>query len=197
MSTEKAKQWWKEQREYPFKFTKHRRIFELDYLVPKLRKIEGNRLLDLGCGDGALSECLIHLTGFETIYAFDIAEDLLDRIRPEIVTGTYDLAVGGRLPVVDATIIAGVIQYVFDDQAVERVFKEITSPVVFIRSTCTLKAEDEVVEKDGYVSKYRTIANTDLLISKHFEVRAVDRVYPDEIESPFGTKQFYFEAWRR
>ena len=197
MSTEKAKAYWTGQGEYPFAFTRHRRIHELNYLVPKLRKIEGTRLLDLGCGDGALLECLVHLTGFEHFHGCDIAEDLLKKVRPDVHTFVYDLAAGGSLPEVDATIIAGVIQYVFDDEAVDRVLSEITSPVAFIRSTCTLKAEDEAVEKDGYASLYRTLPHTHALISRQFEIRAVDRVYPDEIESPFGTKQFYFEAWRR
>lgn len=197
MSTETSKKWWREQKQYPFKFTRHRRIHELNYLIPKLREIKGTRLLDLGCGDGALTECLFHLTGFETFFACDIAEELLDNVRKEVATFVYDLSKGGKLPEVDVTIIAGVIQYVFEDSQVEKVLSEITSPVVFIRSTCTLKAEDEKIEKDGYSSLYRTLPHTLALISKQFEVRAVDRVYPDDIESPFGTKQFYFEAWRR
>ena len=46
-------------------------------------------------------------------------------------------------------------------------------------------------------SYYRTVPKTHALLSSTFEVTAVDRVYPDELESSFGTKQFYFEARRR
>lgn len=199
MSTESAKEYWSAQSEYPFAFTRHRRIHELKYLVPRLRAFggPGKKLLDLGCGDGALSECLFHLTEFEEYFGCDIAEDLLAKVRPGIGTFFYDLSKGGPLPKVDATIVAGVIQYIFEDDAVEKVLQEISSPVVFIRSTCTLKNKDEAVEKAGYASLYRTLPHTYELISRQFEIRAVDRVYPDEIESPFGTKQFYFEAHRR
>ena len=197
MSSEEAKQYWKDQVEYPFPFTKRRRIHELNYLVPRLHKIEGGRLLDLGCGDGSLLECLIRLTDFEEFHGYDIAEDLLARIDPSVKTRVYDLTDPAPLPEVDATIVAGVIQYVFDDEAVERVLALIRSPIVFIRSTCTLEPKDESVSRDGYASLYRTLPHTHEVISRVFDVSAVDRVYPDEIESKFGTKQFYFEGRRR
>ena len=44
---------------------------------------------------------------------------------------------------------------------------------------------------------YRTITRTHDLIARNFCVTAVDRVYPDELEFPFDTKQFYFEGRRR
>jgi SAM-dependent methyltransferase len=197
MSTEIASRFWKEQQAYPFPFTNHRRIHELNYLVPRLKKVEGKRLLDLGCGHGALLECLVHLTDFEQFYGFDIAEDLLAGINPRVKTEVYDFTQPRPLPEVDVTIIAGVIQYIFSDEAVDRVLALTTSQVVYVRSTCTLKPEDEPVVRDGYASLYRTVSHTLALLGKHFEVSAVDRVYPDEIESPYGTRQFYFEARRR
>lgn len=197
MSTDTAIEYWKSQKNYPFQFTKLRRIHELNYLVGRLHKVQGTRLLDLGCGDGSLLECLLRLTDFEEYHGYDVAADLLKNIDPRVQTKVYDMNDPGPLPEVDGAIIAGVIQYLFDEAAVDKVLSLLRSPVVWIRSTCTLKAEDEPVVRDGYASKYRTIPNTLALISKHFEVTAVDRVYPDEIESPFGTKQFYFEARRR
>lgn len=197
MSTEIASSYWKQQQQYPFPFTNHRRIHELNYLVPRLKRIDGKRLLDLGCGHGALLECLVHLTSFEEFWGFDIAADLLAGINPRVRTAVYDFANPGPLPEVDVTIIAGAIQYVFSDEAVDRVLGLITSPVVYVRSTCTLLPEDEAVVRDGYASLYRTVGHTLALLSRRYTVSAVDRVYPDEIESPFGTKQFYFEARRR
>ena len=197
MTTTTATEYWKAQTGYPFPFTKRRRIHELNYLIPRLEKVDGKRLLDLGCGDGSLLECLIRLTDFEEFHGYDIAENLLANIHSSVHTRVYDLSNPGPLPEVDATIIAGVIQYLFDDDVVEKILSLITSPVVWIRSSCALGTEDEPVVRDGYASLYRTVPKTHALIARHFEVNAVDRVYPDEMESPFGTKQFYFEARRR
>ncbi len=196
VSSEDAKRYWKDQAEYPFPFTKLRRIHELNYLLPRLQEVGGKSLLDLGCGDGSLLECLIRLTDFQEFHGYDIAGKLLAEIDPRVTTRVYDLTEPGPLPDVDVTIIAGVIQYVFEDEIVARVLSLVRSPKVFIRSTCSLEREDEHLHKDGYASLYRTLPHTLELISQAFKVTAVDRVYPDSIESPFGTKQFYFEAHR-
>ena len=197
MSTETARSYWQSQQQYPFAFTRRRRLFELDYLVPRLQRVEGNRLLDLGCGDGSLLECLLRLTDFDEFHGYDVAAALLQQIDPRVTTKVYDITRPGPLPEVDATIVAGVIQYVFDDDTIDRLLARVTSPVVWIRSTCTLRGRREEVENDGYASCYRTVPETFELIARHFEVTAVDRIYPDEIESKFGTKQFYFEGRRR
>jgi SAM-dependent methyltransferase len=197
MTTETARAYWQAQQHYPFEFTRRRRIHELDYLVPRLHRVQGKRLLDLGCGDGSLLECLLRLTDFEEFHGYDVAAGLLANIDPRVHTRVYDITRPGPLPVVDATIIAGVIQYVFDDAVVDELLSRITSSVVWIRSTCTLQpAREEVVDGD-YASCYRTVPETHELIARHFAVVSIDRVYPDEIESKFGTKQFYFEGRRR
>jgi trans-aconitate methyltransferase len=197
MSTQTATSFWQSQQQYPFPFTRRRRIHELNYLVPRLHRNGGRSLLDLGCGDGSLLECLLRLTDFEEFYGYDVAPELLRGIDPRVRTAVFDISRPTALPVVDVTILAGVIQYVFDDEVVSALLAQLTSPVVWVRSTCTLKPETERVVRDGYASCYRTLPETHALLSRHFEVTAVDRVYPDELESPFGTKQFYFEARRR
>jgi len=45
-----------------------------------------------------------------------------------------------------------------------------------------------------YASVYRTLDEITHLIARHFDVVSVDRVYPDEIESRYGTKQYYVEG---
>ncbi len=197
MTTDIAKTFWRSQEHYPFPFTRRRRIHELNYLLPRLQRTRGKRLLDLGCGDGSLLECLLRLTDFEEFHGYDLSAELLCGIDPRVRTAVFDIESTDTLPEVDATIIAGVIQYVFEDETVGTLLARVTSPVVWIRSTCTLKPATERVTRDGYASCYRTLPETHALISRHFEVSAVDRVYPDELESPFGTKQFYFEARRR
>ena len=197
MSTETATAYWKSQADYPFAFTRRRRIHELNYLVPRLERAKGKSLLDLGCGDGSLLECLLRLTDYEEFHGCDVAADLLRGIDPRVKTQVFDISNPGPLPKVDAVIIAGVIQYVFDDEAIARLFARVDAPILWVRSTCTLKSQRENVSKDGYASCYRTVPETYALLARHFEVTAVDRVYPDDIESAFGTKQFYFEARRR
>lgn len=196
MSTQTASAYWQAQEVYPFPFTKKRRLHELNYLVPRILERDPRSLLDLGCGDGSLLEILLRITDVEKFYGFDIAETLLEKIDDRVETAVYYMDQPTPLPQVDVTIIGSSIQYIFDDDAVERLLREVTSDVVWIRSSCTLQAQDESIERDGYASLYRTVPNTFALISRVFKVSAVDRVYPDAIESPFGTKQFYFEAHR-
>ena len=197
MSTDVATKFWKRQAAYPFPFTRQRRIHELNYLVPRLQKLGGKRLLDLGCGDGALLECLVHLLDYDQYFGLDVAEGLLKGISPRIMTAAYDLSAPTALPDVDVTILAGAIQYVFDDSAMARALEYVTSPRLYVRSTCTLLPDDEEVLNDGYASRYRTVPHTFELLSRRFVIAAIDRVYPDEIESKYGTKQFYFECVRR
>lgn len=196
MSTETATSYWKSQTHYPFAFTRRRRIHELNYLVPRLAATGGTRLLDLGCGDGSLLECLLRTTEFEEFHGYDVAADLLRDIDPRIRTAVYDIAHPGPLPRVDAVIVAGVIQYIFDDEVVAALLQRIDAPILWVRSTCTLQPRRELVENDGYASCYRTVPETHALLSREFTVSSVDRIYPDEIESAYGTKQFYFEARR-
>lgn len=197
MTTETAKAYWKAQASYPFPFTRKRRLYELNYLLPRLELCGGKTLLDLGCGDGSLLECLLRLTDFNRLIGYDVSADLIAGIDPRIETGVFDITDPAELPVVDATIIAGVIQYVFDDAVVSELLRKVTSPILWLRSTCTLEREGERVVRDGYASYYRTVPQTFELLNRHFQITAVDRVYPDSIESSFGTKQFYFEARRR
>ncbi|MCZ2155186.1 MAG: hypothetical protein LC114_15010 [Bryobacterales bacterium] len=197
MSTRLATEFWTSQKQYPFSFTRKRRLLELNYLVPRLEKLGGKRLLDLGCGDGSLLECLLRTTEYEEFHGYDVAADLLAGIDPRIHTRVYDISNPGPLPDVDATIIAGVIQYIFDDEVVARLLSLVRSPALWIRSTCTLKPECESVERSDYASKYRTVQKTRELIERYFDVQNIERIYPDAIESAFGTKQFYFEAVRR
>jgi SAM-dependent methyltransferase len=196
MSTETATHYWKSQKQYPFAFTRRRRIHELNYLLPRMAATGGKRLLDLGCGDGSLLECLLRTTDFEEFHGCDVAADLLTGIDPRVETFVYDIAHPVPLPTVDAVIIAGVIQYIFDDEAVAALLKRIDAPILWLRSTCTLKSQRELVKNDGYASCYRTVPETHALLSREFTVSSVDRIYPDEIESAYGTKQFYFEARR-
>ena len=191
---DKAKQFWTSQKEYPkYGTIKQRRLHELNYLVPKLKDVKS--LLDLGCGDGALIKCLHHLTDIEKYYAFDIATNMMDNIPA--ICEHYDCCEPRELPETDATVFSGVIPFLFDDNQVHEVLKRIKSPLIYIKSPCSMDKPTKVdtfSEKlqANYASYYRTILQMIEIISQHFNINDVLRAYPDEIESEFGTKQIIF-----
>lgn len=199
-----AQQFWESRKEYPpYPFIKERRLHELNYLVPKLKGM--GSVLDLGCGDGALIKCLHELTDVKEYYAYDYSASLLSKVPDSladasIVKKQYDCYSGDPLPHTAVTIMGGLIQYIFDDEVVKEMLKQIKSRYVYVRSACTEKLHDEEVNtysealKENYASLYRTVENTQALLETRFDVVDVIRIYPDEIESKFGTKQYYFEC---
>ena len=197
-----AKDFWGKSKKYPeYGTIKKRRFHELSYLVPQLYGVQ--TLLDLGCGDGALISCLKRLTDIKKYYAYDYAEGLLDLVDKDIEMAVYDCYTPTELPSTDVTVFAGVLPFLFKDEEVYALLDEINSPVLFVRTPCTLLDKDELVNtyseklKADYSANYRTVKNVLRLLSARFKVERVLRSYPDEIESEFGTKQFYFKCIRK
>ena len=192
---ETAKQFWQSQTTYPkYGNIKNRRLHELNYLVPKLKDVKS--LLDLGCGDGALINCLHHLTDIEKYYGYDIADNLMKGTKAELKH--YDCSQAGTLPAVDFIVFAGVIPYLEDDE-VDNVLQRIALATrkLYIKAPCSMDKPERISKfsdklQANYESYYRTIPQMIELISKHFKISDVSRAYPDEIESEFGTKQIIF-----
>jgi trans-aconitate methyltransferase len=198
-----SKKFWTSADQYPnYGTTKQRRMHELNYLVPRLK---GDTLVDLGCGDGALLNCLINLTGFNNFYGFDLSEKLMENLHPSIKRQVFDFYSfkSEDIPQPDVVIIAGAIAYIFDDDVVDHVLGSLSTDRLFLRVPCTLKSESELINnysadlESEYASMYRTLPAVKNLISQHFDLVAVDRVYPDEIESNYGTKQYYIEGIKK
>jgi hypothetical protein len=198
-----AKRFWTSADRYPnYGTTKQRRLHELNYLVPRLT---GDTLIDLGCGDGALLNCLLNLTGFKNFYGFDISKNLIDNLHPSIkrqVVDFYNFR-PGDLPQSDAVIMAGVIAYIFDDSVVDHVLGALPTNELFLRVPCTLRSERELINSysidldSEYASIYRTLPEVTDLIARHFDIVSVDRVYPDSIESKYNTKQYYIHGTKK
>jgi len=45
---------------------------------------------------------------------------------------------------------------------------------------------------DDYAAIYRTVTEYQSILSECFNIKHVDRCYPDEFESKYGSKQFFF-----
>lgn len=181
----------------PFPHIKTRRLYELNWLLPRLEG-QGKSLIDIGCGDGALVNCLYHLTDLE-LHACDFSVKLMRGVNPRIPTFEYDCRKPGALPMTDITVCAAVIPYLFEDSEVDALVQQISSPLLFMRAPC---GNDERVDsysealRAEYKSRYRSIEQVEALLREHYREVEADRVFPDEIESKFGTKQWYFTARR-
>jgi hypothetical protein len=187
-----AKTFWQKQTKYPnYDNIKERRLYELNYLVPKLKGM--NSLLDLGCGDGALIKCLRELTHIKKYYAYDYAKGLLKDIPA--ITKYYDCNEPKQLPKTDITILAVVLQFMEEDK-IDNLLKRIKSDIVYIRSSCANKElrinTYSKQLKSNYESIYRTKKKTIEIISRHFKVKEVKRIYPNILESKYGHKQYVF-----
>lgn len=203
MSKEVAHNFWKKQNNYPeFGNIKKRRLYEINYIVPK---IVGRSILDIGCGTGDLLNCLINLVEIDKVYGFDLSENLLKNLHPSIEKKIFDFYSYNpdELPLVDNTILSGSLQYVFDDDVVMQLLSNINTDKIFIRSSCSMEKNRQIVNnfskvlKSDYSSVYRTVPEIITLLQNDYKIEFIDRIYPDEIESKFDTKQFYFVARKK
>ena len=156
----------------------------------------------MACGDGALITKLAEKTGIDELYAFDFSETLIKNItNPLIKTRIYDVLKNSEpLPVIDITICAALLPFIFSDKEVSKVLDNIKSQKLFLRAPCSIEYNSILVDKfstdlnNNYASLYRTVPLVEKLLSEFFIVKKITRINPDEIESNYGTKQFYFEC---
>lgn len=181
---------------YPsFPFIKQRRLIELNWLIPRLSG-RGQSLLDIGCGDGALLNCLYHLTDIN-LQGCDFAPKLMQGVNPKIPTFLYDCRNPTTLPDTDIAVIAGVFPYLFQDDEIRKLLHKVSAPLIFVRSPC---GNDERIDSysealsSHYRSRYRSRKQVESLLLEFRGSVVSERIYPDEIESKFGTKQWYFIA---
>lgn len=184
--------------EYPaFPHIKQRRLYELNWLLPRLSG-SGESLLDIGCGDGALVNCLFHLTDLR-LEACDFAPKLMRGVNPRIRTFVYDCRQPGPLPRTDIAVNTGVLPYLFEDDEVRALLKQVAAPLLFVRTPCGNDERVDTFSKDlgaPYKSRYRSVGQIRALLGESYGQVDAERIYPDEIESAFGAKQWYFSARR-
>jgi SAM-dependent methyltransferase len=199
---ETAWNFWTNREEYPnYPHALQRRLIDANYVTKRTRLL--NSILDLGCGDGSLLLSLREFTQISKFYGYDISKNLLNMLInkwgncPGLTVKETDFLYD-TLPEVAVTTSFGSFSYVFEDEQLHVLLKNVNSSLLIVRASCTLKKENELIKTFSedigaeYASIYRTVNNLISILSEHFIVSEVDRAYPDEIESKYGTKHFFF-----
>ena len=193
-----GREFWLSVETYPPFGPKLRRFYELEYLVPQLK---GDSLLDIGCGDGTLLHLLMETTDIKDFFACDISPRLLAFVDDSVIKFTYDAYEPTSLPAADIALLSSVVHYITDDDILQRFMKNIQSRVVFIKAPCVEEGETIGRTKSGvgdnYVACYRRLEELLAIVGRVFDIADVSRAYPDEIESKFGSLQFWIKGVKK
>ena len=199
---------WKSRKQYPsYPGVLQRRLIDTNFVVSKV--VGARSVLDIGCGDGSMLLSLREFTDIKLFYGYDVAQNLIKNLLIRwgdvygLKTKIVNLVELEKLPRTDVSLALGLFGYIFDDGSLHNILENIKSNLLIVRTRCTLKKSDEVVNKFSedlnaeYASIYRTVSNYLSILSRHFVISEINRAYPDEIESKYGTKQFFFVCERR
>ena len=207
-----AKNFWTNRDQYPsYDNIEARRLCDIQYIAPRLGSTKS--LLDLGCGDGKISFLLSHLTKVSRFTLADLSGRMVHNAHRSLLGSLdhvfdsiqVDFSKPKDLPKrltleFDTAICLGLFPYIFDDDDLSSSLRLLKVKQLIVRTPCTLNSKDEIINTHSkaldaqYSAVYRTLKNTIAIIEPHFRITEVDRIYPDEIESKFGTKQFVFNC---
>jgi len=207
------KNFWESKVDYPSVWVlPQRRLRDFNWIISRLTA-NTSSLSDIGCGEGSISFYINQFLNLEKIYLIDQSSSYLkqakekwenNNIQTNVATLQLDIInLDKNLPKTDVSLFLGVIPYVIQDDSLSLLFKKIKSKQFIVRTPCTMNVEDELINKyseelkSEYAAKYRTLANTIKLLSDSFIVHEVERIYPDNLDSKFGTKQFIFNCFAR
>jgi len=88
------------------------------------------------------------------------------------------------------------LPYVFSDDRVSEIVANLKSDIFITRISCdTERIEINKFSEDlgrDYSAVYRTIEEYTKIFGKHYKELTIKRAYPDEIESKYNTKQYFF-----
>lgn len=207
MSYEVAKTFWCKRKQYPnYKNTKQRRFLDVSFIMKYIKN--PNSVLDLGCADGYLLIALREFTEIEKFYGCDICENLLNKLKlrwgpdKNIETKVYDFTKDTNYPQTDLTLSMGLFPYIFDRNDLCNILQNIKSDILIVRCPCTMQTQDEYINTYSndlgteYSSIYRTTQNYLDILKLFYTNVHFERSYPDEIESDYGTKHFFFVCKR-
>lgn len=201
MNNEKvSKKFWQKQSFYPnYPFVKERRKYELDFLLKHI-DINSDSLLDIGCGNGSTVIMLRETTYIKHYYCYDISKKMLslnwgDR-DSEIYKKVWDFNDPISIPKTDVAISMNMFSCIFDDAKIHDILSNIKSDLFIARITCNdtrlviNKHSDDLSSDIAMI--YRTPREYIDIFMKHYQTVHLDRCFPDEIESKYATKQYFF-----
>jgi SAM-dependent methyltransferase len=205
-----SQSFWTSRRAYPsYPSLLKRRFLDLAFVLNHVSDTKS--VLDLGCGDGYLMLLLRELTQIEEFYAYDISIQLLEVLEKKwlhendryLYTKITNFIKEESFPKTDITVCFGSFPYVFDIEDLNSVLEKIDSSKILIRNPCSIDGSAVSINKFSeelgaeYSAIYRTPDEYFSILSKHFKVTEMFRAYPNDIESKYGTKHFFFTCERR
>ena len=198
-----SEEFWKTRKEYPPVTCNFKRRY-LDVGIV-LKYIENaNSILDLGCGEGQILLMLRELSNIKKYYGYDLSEIFINNLvkrwgnYPGLEAKVVNFIETDDIPITDVCICMGVMLYILNDNDLEYMLSNIKSNILICRIPCNLDVDRLEIDKFSkefnfnYAAVYRTLPEYVSILSKFFNIKSIDRCYPDEIESLYGSKQFFF-----
>lgn len=199
---------WKTRTKYPsFTCNFQRRYLDLGIVLNHIK--DASSMLDLGCGEGQLLLMLRELTNINDYYAYDLSQIFINNLVKRwgdcsgLSCKVVNFITTDGLPETDICICMGAMLYVLDDNDLECMLSNIKSKLFICRVPCELGLSRVEINKfskkynSKYAAVYRTISEYIFLLTKFFNIKVIGRCYPDEVESKYGSKQFFFVCERR
>lgn len=203
-----AEKFWKTRKDYPpVIYNFQRRYLDLGVTLKYTDNI--NSILDLGCGEGQILLMLRELTNIKSYYGYDLSQFFINNLIsrwgncPGLNAQATDFTTLDGFPKTDMCICMGVMLYIFDDEILKHMVSNISSELFIVRVPCNLESDRTEIDKfskdygANYAAVYRTIPEYISILSEFFIVKSINRCYPDEIESKYDSKQFFFVCERR
>lgn len=207
MSYKTTKNFWINRKHYPdYPYTKERRLIDVNFIIDNMDSPDS--VLDLGCAEGYLLNALKH-TDIKMFYGYDISKKLLDSLISEwkdikkLEIKVCDFTKHIDFPEADLTLSMGMFPYIFKYYDLYSILAEIKSDMLIVRAPCTLKDNDEYINKyskelqENYACVYRTAQSYHTILRIFYTNVYIERSYPDIIESKYGTKHYYFVCKKR